>query len=303
MTDQTDRTDGTDQTDDDPRERMEAALREIRREGWKAACIYAVVDAVAVLLAINLAVTLLDPAWAPAGVDLPASAADRLAALPGVAGRASIAGSALLGAGAGLVVFVAEIGWRVRQPLVERFEAGNPSVAEALRTARDAVEDGADTEIARRLYADVLERLRDTSSLALVDLRRVGLTVVLVLVLSATAIQAAVFEVTIGPGGDAGVGNDTADESVDFGGLQDGQSVLGESGPVASGEENRTAQVESTRGSDEIEEPEEFPGTGAGAGGGAGGGVQSQQAGFAQPEEIDDAELVREYNVRIRGEE
>jgi hypothetical protein len=295
--------DDTDQTDTDPRERMEAALREIRREGWKAAAIYAVVDAIAVLLAINLGVALLDPSWAPAAVDLPASAADRLAALPGVAGRASIAGSALLGVGAGLVVFVAEIVWRVRQPLIERFEAGNPSVAEALRTARDAVEDDADTEIARRLYTDVLEGLRGTSSLALVDLRRVGLTVVLVLVLSTAAIQAAVFEVTIGASGDAGVGNDTADESVEFGGLQNGQSVLGDPGPIQGGGENQTAQVESTRGSDEIEEPEEFPGTGPSAGGGTGGGVESQQAGFAQPEEIDDAELVREYNVRIRGEE
>lgn len=291
----------TAEANDDPQERMEAALREIRREGWKAACVYAVVDAVAVLLAINLAVTVLDPAWAPAGVDLPASAADRLAALPGVAGSASVPGSALLGAGVGLVVFVAEAGWRVRQPLVERFEAGNPSVAEALRTARDAVEDGADTEIARRLYTDVLERLQNTSSLALVDLRRVGLTVVLMLVLSVAVVQAAVFEVTVGGDGDASVENDTADESVDFGGLQDGSSVLGESEPVASGEENRTAQVESTRGSDEVEEPEEFPGPG-GAGGGTGGSVESQQAGFAQPEEIEDAELVREYNVRIRQE-
>jgi len=287
---------------DDPRERMEAALRRIRREGWKAACVYAAVDAVAVMLTINLAVTVLDPSWAPAGVDLPASVADPLATLPGVAGPASVPGSALLGAGAGLVVFVAETGWRVRQPLVEQFEAGNPQVAEALRTARDAVEDGADTEIARRLYADVLERLRGTSSLALVDLRRVGLTVVLVLVLSVAVVQAAVFEVTVGGAGDAGVENDTADESVDFGGLQDGSSVLGEPGPVESGEENRTAQVESTRGSDEIEEPEEFPGPGGGAGGGTGGSVESQQAGFAQPEEIEDAELVREYNVRIRGE-
>jgi hypothetical protein len=295
--------DDTDQTDPDPRERMEQALRAIRREGWKAGTVYAAVDGVAALLAVNLLVTVLDPSLVPAEFPLPPSVADRATALPGVTGSVSVPGPTLVGGVAGLVVAVGEFAWRVRQPLVDQFEAGNPEVAESLRTARDAVEGSTDTEMARRLYADVLERLQETSSVTLVDMRRVTVTVVVVVVLSAVSIQAAVFEVTI-TGGSSDPVTTTEDESVEFSGLQEGASVLGEAGAVQSGEENLSAQVESTRGDESVEEPDEFPEAGGpGAGAGSSGTVESQQAGFTRPERIENAELVREYNVRIRDQE
>ncbi len=297
-------TDDTDQADDDPRERMETAIREIRHEGWKAAAMYAIVDAVAVMLAVDLVVTTFDPSWTPSGVGVVSTVPADIASVLAVTGPVSIPGSVLLGGALGLVVLVGEFAWRVRQPLVERFEAGNPAVAEALRTARDAVERDADSEMARRLYANVLDRLEGTSSTALVNLWRMTATVVLVLVLSVAAVQVAVYDVSLDPGGEDAE-TTTDEQEVEYSGLQEGSTVLGDPGSVTSGDENLTAQVSSTRGDEEIDDPEDFPETGgrAGGAGGAGDSVQEQQAGFSQREEIEDAELVREYNVRIRNQE
>lgn len=289
---------------DDPREQMTDALREIRHEGWKAAVIYATIDAVAAALAVNVALTLLEPTWLPAAWELGVTVPGEVAETLDVVGTVSVPGQALVGFGLGLVVLLAEVAWRVRRPLVEQFEAGNPEVAEALRTARDAVESGADSEMARRLYADVLERLRETSSIALVDLRRVTLTVVLVVALSAASVQATVHEVTLSGADDEPEIEGSADnESVEFSGLEDGNSVLGEESAAETGGENLTARVESTGGDEEIDDPQEFPGDVGGTGGGADGSVESQQAGFERQEELEDAELVREYSVRIRQEE
>lgn len=298
-------TEHTDETKETPRERMEAAIGKIRREGWKAATIHAVVDAVAVTLAVDLALTVVEPPWTPSGVEVASTVPGSLAATLGVTGPVSIPGAVLVGTGIGLVVFVGEFAWYVRQPLVERFEAGNPAVAEALRTARDTVERDADSEMATRLYADVLDRLRGTSSVALVDLRRLTVTVVVVLALSVVSVQAAIYDVTVGADGEEIETNGDEQASTEYSGLQDANSVLGEPETVTTGDQNQTAKVESTRGDDEVGD-QEFPDTGATTGpggGGADGTIQGQQAGFSQQEEIEDAQLVREYNVQIREQE
>jgi len=273
----------------DVSERMANALRHIRREGWKAGFIHALVDAVAAMLAVNLAVVVLDVPGVPPVVSV-----------SGV----GVPGAALVGLVAGLAVLVGEFAWRVRQPIVERFEAGNPEVTDALRTARDAVDGDLDSTMARRLYADVLERLQETSSIALVDLRRVSVTVVVVLVLSVATLQATVYDVTV-VGGNDDPGIEGADnESVEFSGLQDGSSVLGESGEATSGEENLTARLDSTTGDEELNESVDGPDTSTGvAGPGSDTSLEGQQAGFTQQEEVEDAQLVREYNVRIRDQE
>jgi hypothetical protein len=289
---------------DDPREGMTAALREIRHEGWKAAVIYATIDAVAAALAVNLALTLLEPSWLPASWELGVTVPTEVAETLEISKAVSVPGGALVGLGLGVAVLFGEVAWRVRQPLVEQFEAGNPEVAESLRTARDAVESGADSEMARRLYADVLERLQETSSIALVDLRRVTITVVLVVALSAASVQATVQEVTLsGADDEPEVEGPAGNESVEFSGLEDGNSVLGEESAVESGEENETARIESTGGDEDIEDSQSFPGDVGSGGGGTDGTVESQQAGFERQEELEDAELVREYSVRIRQEE
>lgn len=284
----------------DRRDRMERALAQIRREGWKAAFIVAVVDAVALFLAANLVLSVVDPSWVPGGYPLPSAASEPLGAVLGRPGQVAVPGTVVVAAGVGAVALAAGVWLRVRRPLVERFEAVNPPVTEALRTARDAVADGAESRMAARLYDDVLDRLRETSSLGLVDVRRVAVTLVVIIALSGATTQVAVYDVALGGTNGPGTAGPTDDEPVEFSGLRDGEAVLGDAEEVSAGEENLSATIESTGGDQELDGPEQFPSTG-GAGGNE--GFDSQQAGFAQPEQIEEAELVRRYNVRIRQTE
>jgi len=282
-----------DDPDSDEVAAMDRALTAVRREGRKAAIVYATVDAVALGLAVNLAVAVLGPSGLPAQVGLPAA---------GPIGSVTPPTAALVGATAGLVAFVAEVGLRVRRPLVERFEAANPPVAEALRTARDAVDDGVDSRMGRRLYTDVLDRLGESSGVALLDLRRVAGTVVVVVALSLATLQVTVAGVALLDGGPTDAATDgVAEPARDDVRLRNGSDVLGDSEDVTAGEDNLTAQIDSTGGDQQVERNEQFPTDGGG--GGASAGVEGQQAGFADPEQIEDAALIREYNLRIRDED
>lgn len=253
------------------RGRMAVAVREVREEVVKAALLYAVVDAAVVFLAVNLVLY-----------------------ATGNSGLGPRALAALLA----LTVLAGETWLRTRGPLVERFEAENPDVWEALRTARDAIRDGADSRMATRLYEDVLERLRAASSAGLVDDRRVGATLVVVVLLSAATVQVAAVGIPLG--GDAVDGGDdnetVTEEPPGFDGLQNPGAVLGEPEEIQRGEDNLTAEIETT-GGDGPGEDEEFPSTGPSGGDGD---VETQQAGYEPPGQLENAELIREYNLRIR---
>jgi hypothetical protein len=295
----TDGSESESESEPDHRERMERALRQIRREGWKAALIQSAVDATALFLAVNLLLSVVDPSWLRP-VTLPADATRPVTGALGRSGPLAVPGSALCAAVVALVALAAGIWVRGRRSFVERFEAVNPPVGEALRTARDAAEGGASSRMTTRLYADVLDRLQESSSAGLVSLRRVALTLVVIVAMSAATTQVAVYEVTVGGSGGNGAVNTTTDEPVEFSGLQDGGAVLGDSEELSAGDENISAEVESTDGDQELDSKSRFP---TSAGGGETRTVDSQQAGFAQPEQIADAELVREYNIRIREPE
>lgn len=294
MTETTDTDDGTDEAG--PRTQMADAIDEIRREGLKAALVYAVVDAAAAFLAVNLLLAVLDPGWLPARVTLP-GVADAVGASDAV----TVPGSAVLAAAVGVAAFVGELWYRTRRPLVEQFEAVNPAVAESLRTARDAVASGADTRMARRLYRNVLDGLRESSSLGLVSARRVGASLAVIVVVSLLTVQVAVVDVAL-LGGASPAANDSGGEPTNYTGLRDGDAVLGAPSSVETGNETLTARVESSGGGQEIDEEDQFPGDPAGGGGGSGDAVDSQQAGFEAPDDVADADLVREYNERIRAD-
>jgi len=287
---------------DDARTRMERALGEVRRECWKAATVHAVAEAAVVFLAANLLFVTVEPSWLPARYPLPGSVNERLVDVLDV-GRVSLAvpGSAALAAGIAVFVFVVAVAVRVRRPLVEQFEAANPPVREALRTARDAVGDDADSAMARRLYGDVLDRLGESSGLALVHGRRLAVTVVVAVLLSVATVQVAV----VGPAlfdAPADVREEGPDEpETNYTGLRDGDRVLGDSEAVEAGDEELNASIDSTGGGQDVGGDQQFPSDGGPGTGASGGGVDSQQAGFAAPEQIEDAELVREYNRRIRS--
>jgi hypothetical protein len=269
---------------------IKAAIREVRREGQKAALIHALTDGVAVTLLVAAAAGILG---VEETVRLPSALASAL-------GTGSVPERFLWAAGVGLVVLVGELAYRLRQPLVERFETANPNVSEALRTARDAVDDGADSVMARELYADVLERLRETSSLGLIDTRRVIVTVLFIVILAVAGIQVTVGDFTFGEGTDQ---VPSKDDTGEYTGLQNGSSILGEPENVSAGDEELEAGVGST-GSGDGDSPNSDTGAYQTSGlGGASGAVDAQQAQYAAGEEIEDAALIREYNVRIRTDE
>ena len=151
--------------------------------------------------------------------------------------------------------------------------------------------------MARRLYADVIATLRETSSLELVEGRRLLVTVLLVAVVAIAGVQVAVVNPDLGgllAGSDAGSGVQQPDDDEE---LQDGDEILGDAEDVEAGDEVENITVPGTgEGGDD---GPTAPGVGTGGGGGSG-EFDSQQAGFAGNERIEDAELVREYNLRIR---
>jgi len=275
------------------RDRMAAALQAVRREGRKVAAIYATVDAVLLGLLADLACATV--AAVPARVALPAAAP--IDALP-----VPILAAALVAT----LAFAAEYGYRTRRPLVEQFEAANPAVREALRTARDAVDTGSDTRMAARLYERVLVDLRETSSIALLDARRVAVTVVAVVVVSLLCVHAALAGIAVDVGGGPGPatassggggGGSTSDE---YGGLQDGSGVLGDPTDVQAGNDALNASVDASGGGGTGDDgPDSYDASGYT--GGSDAAIESQQAGYDDPTGIEDAELIREYTLRIRS--
>lgn len=288
-------------TGDDLEARMREAVDAVRQEGYKTALLYAVADGALALVVVGLAVRVLDAGTVPETVPLPGVVA-------GVAGVSSLTTAALASVVAGLLVGAVEFGLRVRRPLVEQFEHANPSVHEALRTARDAVEDGRNSRMALRLYEDVLDRLRETSSVGLVDLRRLTLTVLLVVGVGLAGVQLAVLDVEVSPlpgGGDGpgdgqqpggATGNGTPAE---FEGLKDGSAVLGDPEDVTAGDNPQNASIDPTQagGDRPGPPPSSYDESGLST------GVESQRAGYASEERPEDADLIRDYNLAIREDD
>lgn len=262
--------------EDDVVETMRRAVAAVRHEWHKAAAVTAVLDGTLVALLASLLLTL-------SGVEAVSPAA--IAVVVGV-----------LGAGASL-------GYRLDKPAVERFETVNPAVHEALRTARDAIEDEQTSTMARALYADVIDRLQTTSSLGLLRLPRVAARFGLIFALSLAAIQLSIAGIDLGAAapdpisGDGG-GGAPAGSTPTPSGLQPGDDVLGTPENVTPGGENLSAEVGREAGPGDDSQQREYE-TG---GFGDDGAVEAERTGYAPPDDIENAELIKEYNLRIREE-
>lgn len=286
-------------TDESPTEQMEHAIGQIRREGQKVAVVYGVVDAAAVALCCTILGQLVAIPFVPDRVGLPAAVGTVLDPLGIELADPAVSGAAVLGLAAGGCVFAIEVAVRTRRPLIEQFEAANPTVREPLRTARDAVDDGLENRIAISLYEDVLDRLRETSSVDLLNLRRIGVTLVLVLALSVASIQVAALDLSLGGLG-LGPGSDEAQPSSEYTGLEDGDEILGERTSVSAGEDDLEAKLgTSGDGSGNASDVPRAYDTSAVA---SSGDVEGQQAAFRESEQLADAELIREYNLQIRDQ-
>jgi hypothetical protein len=284
--------------------RISRALTQIRREGWKVAVIYAVVDATLATLLVNLGATVAGGVpRLPARLPLPSAVLGTLRSVGIQPAEPTVSSTAVVGVAVGLIVFAVEVAWRVRRPVVEQFEAANPALRESLRTARDAVRADRHSRMARRLYESVLDDLKRSSSIGLLDFRRIAVTVVLITAVSIATIHLAVVDITL-----AGLGDTPEAETPDGGtdseytGLQDGSSILGEPEDVPTGEENLDASVDTSGSGSGDGTDAESARAYEDSGFGGPDSVESQRAGFTEREQLEDAELIREYNLRIRQE-
>ncbi|WP_128476006.1 DUF7502 family protein [Halorussus pelagicus] len=284
-----------DSSDASDRDDIEAALAEIRRECRKVAFVYASLDAVCVLLVVRFAATLVGiPALE---IEVGTSAFDSLGAPAPSVGSVI----ALL---VGVVAFAAEFRLRTRRPAAEQFEAANPEVSEALRTARDAARDDRSNPMVQSLYGDVLDRLRDTSSVNLLNATRLAATFVLALAVSLATVQTAVIGVEIGVAGPSGPGDSAPGDSdgdalsTESAALQDGEEVLGDPTDVSAGSENLSAAVDASPGG---EGDRDWNYEGDSSDSGDDSAVDPQRAGFTSPERVEDAALVQRYAHELEG--
>ena len=254
---------------------MRRAITAVRREGYKAAVVYAILDGTLLALLTMLLLSVFRVEIVPR--QYPAVAVGVLGAIASVAGR-------------------------VRRPIVERFEAVNPEVHEALRTARDVLDEEDTSTMARALYADVIDRLQSTSSVGLLNLPRIAARFVLLFALSLAVVQVSMLGVQLGagpaePAPAPGDGSGSTGPPSTPGGLRSGDEVLGEPETVTPGGENLSAQLgrQTGPGSDEQERSYETGGLDQDA-------IQAERAAYAPPDDIENAELIKEYNLRIREE-
>ncbi|MDS0240143.1 MULTISPECIES: hypothetical protein [unclassified Haloferax] len=282
------------------REAMADAVREVRREAAKAAVVSSAVDAAVATLLANVAFRV---------VELPVESSVSLGFLPRVDPGVSVHAAVPLALAVGLLVGVAEYLILMREPPVEQFEAVNPSVAEALRTARDLVADDGnpnrDSRMSVALYDDVLSRLRESSSVELLPTRRIVGALVVALLLSAGSIQVAIsdiqFDGLAGDAASAGGGPDRfSDEETR---LQNGSSILGDPEDVAAGSEQLNATVAGTGGSGDGDGPDSSAAAYDSTGYGGDGAVESQRAGYLADDTLEEADLIRDYSLEIRENE
>ena len=294
-----------------PREELLDAVAEIRREAAKAAAVHAALDAMVVFAVLRLSLQLLsvgDGAEPVAAVPVPDAVGGSLRGI-GVAvpDPVGVSAASLVVAATAVSWLAADAAFRYERLGVERFEAHNPGVAEALRTARDAAASDVETPVATELYRTVLRRLEETSSRAFLRRRQLVGVVVALALCSAGIVGVAGAGISPVDGGDVDVaasaggggGSGTGGGGTGGGASGSGGSadLLGEEGTVERGTDNRSVRL---RG--------EGPDDGSGEYGDGSVAVDSSDV-DASPAEFTDeqrpeaADLVRAYTERIREDE
>jgi hypothetical protein len=273
---------------------VQAALVEVRREELKAAAIYGAVDGAAVGAAVGLIGTVFD-IEAVIGVSRLVEASTFTMSL-----------TAGLSVGLAVLTFLGEIAYRTRGEPCEHFEAATITVAPTLRTAREVSTEGRTDPMAARLYEDVLADLKQASS---ENLLRRGRLVAPLVVMSALSfgtiyVAASNIEVTTGVGSGPST-EDTADLRAEGGvgdtTLQDGESVLGEATNVSAGNDplNTTISADASGG----DRPDSEPASSGFESSSQGADVDAQRTGYSDPEEIEDATVIKDYSVAIRDDD
>lgn len=283
---------------------IKKAIKEIKREALKASIIHGIVESCIILIILLLGFSHFSPGWIPEwSINL-----NKILKFSGQ--DLVLTGKIIIALSLSLLFFIVNVGISYRRSTVERFESFNPEIKEALRTARDISEDDEDHIMARNLYKDVLERLESTSSEGFIRLKRtfslflfIGLIAILIgsgsFLNSQFGLSSDILSTQGGggSGGDSGPGASASENQINYQGLQNPDKVLGKESEVSSGSENINLGLDKS---------------GSGENGGSSGGfgegelssgdtnVEFQRSGYNSEEEIEDSELVREYNLRIR---
>lgn len=286
-----------------PREELLDAVAEIRREAAKAAAVHAALDAMVVFAVLRLSLQLLsvgDGAEPVAAVPVPDAVGGSLRGI-GVAvpDPVGVSAASLVVAATAVSWLAADAAFRYERLGVERFEAHNPGVAEALRTARDAAASDVETPVATELYRTVLRRLEETSSRAFLRRRQLVGVVVALALCSAGIVGVAGAGIAPVDGGDVGAAGGTGGGGTGGGASGSGGSadLLGEEGTVERGTDNRSVRL---RGEGPDDDSGEY---GGGSVAVDSSDVDASPAEFTDEQRPEAADLVRAYTERIREDE
>ena len=288
---------------------LRAALAAVRREALKARLVYAIVDAAITATLVLLALTWLSLDAVPEVVQLPVPrfATAAIESLAGTTVRTLVlSGVALVALVVAVVVFVLELLLTSRRDEIRWFESVNPDLGVALRTARDTADNEATNVMATDLYREVLARLGNSSGAALLDRSRLLARLAVVVLVVGSAGASAAFGVSLdiptftdpdtpSDGQDPDVPPADGDTDSDDDGLAPGEDILGEPTEVPRGQDPEDIYVDPGRASDGDDRPYDTGGFPSGSV-----DVDAESAGFAPPEVLADADLIREYAVAIR---
>jgi hypothetical protein len=273
---------------------VQAALVEVRREELKAAAIYGAVDAAVVGAAVGFIGTVFDIEGAIGVSTLVETAAFTISLTAG------------LSIGLAVLTFLGEIAYRTRGEPCEHFEAATVTVDPALRTAREASTEGRTDPMAARLYEDVLTELKQANSENLLRRGRLVAPLVVMSALSFGTVYVAASNIQVTTGVDSGPSTGGAADLRAEGGvgdttLQDGESVLGEATNVSTGDDplNTTISADASGG----DRPDSESASSGFDSGSQGANVDAQRTGYSDPEEVEDAAVIREYSVAIRDDQ
>lgn len=279
------------------------AIKEVKREALKAAIIHGTIESSLILVLLIIGLSFSNPSW------IPGWSFDVGGYIGFISNDIVLDGKKIIAIGVSLLFFIFDVAIVYKRRTIETFETINPEVREALRTARDISRDGEDHVMARNLYEDVLERLKSTSSEGFISLKRIGFLIGIIaiigILIGSAAFLSTQFSIGGGlfPGGGGGGDGDGrsqtsgTSEDIQYQGLQNPDSVLGESENVGSGSDELDLGLTDSGG-----------GTGEGDSGYGSGelsgdtntNVEAQRSGYSSEEQIEDSELVKEYNLRIR---
>ncbi len=242
-----------------------SALKSLKMEVLKVSLLHALLDAGIAVLAINIVLFFL-------GLGL---------------FRIPIS----LAVGCGVAIF--EFSIKFKNFKLETYEKYNPEVAEMLRTAHDNV--GKDNEVVKVLFQDVIKKLRFSSTYQLIQHKRAMVKIGVLFVLSLSTMTFTVIKIQF----PESVQVQSLNATIQSVNIMKDNSIYGEKSNIEIGERelqlilssSTNINLDQIKDIDEVDfQRENFPIE-----------VVAQAEATSEEEVPEDFELIKNYNLRIRG--